>query len=120
MLPYPLPYFLSGYGGVVTYENVHLPSPRPDFPDNRERVEDAINEMRYYCAYTPYMFAYVVLVLQWIFLPILLCCSCMIVWTMFCALCCAAASGSGTTTYSATATSDPSVTARPSTNQSEA
>ena len=41
--------------------------------------------MRYYCAYTPYMFAYVVLVLQWIFLPILLCCSCMIVWTMFCA-----------------------------------
>ena len=70
-------------------------------------VEDMINETNHYCAYTPYMFAYVILIMQWIVLPILLCCSCTIVWTIVCgAMCCGSSAGSSTV-YSAAATKEP-------------
>ena len=66
-----------------------------------------INETNHYCAYTPYMFAYVILIMQWIVLPILLCCSCTIVWTIVCgAMCCGSSAGSSTV-YSAAATKEP-------------
>ena len=61
----------------------------------------------HYCPYTPYMFAFVLLILNWIFIPIVLCCSCMVMWTLMCALCCGASAGASAV-YSATATSDPS------------
>ena len=137
-------YEFLGHYSVVSYENVHLPTGRPDFPDgNRGKlsetkityfftyfivkqtgltffylytllctvspgtVEDMINETNHYCAYTPYMFAYVILIMQWIVLPILLCCSCTIVWTIVCgAMCCGSSAGSSTV-YSAAATKEP-------------
>merc|ERR1712110_248908 len=82
-----------------------------DFPDGNRvtpgTVEDMINETNHYCAYTPYMFAYVILIMQWIVLPILLCCSCTIVWTIVCgAMCCGSSAGSSTV-YSAAATKEP-------------
>jgi len=100
-----------GHYSVVSYENVHLPTGRPDFPDGNRvspgTVEDMINETNHYCAYTPYMFAYVILIMQWIVLPILLCCSCTIVWTIVCgAMCCGSSAGSSTV-YSAAATKEP-------------
>jgi len=68
----------------------------------------------YYCAYTPYKFAFVLLILQWIFIPIMICCSCLLLSGACVAACCAvcccgdASSSSQGTTYAATATSDPS------------
>lgn len=65
----------------------------------------------YYCAYTPYKFAFVLLILQWIALPIMICCFCMIMSGALVAACCACCCGdasSSSTTYTATATSDPS------------
>ena len=38
----------------------------------------------HYCAYTPFMFAFVILILQWIFLPFILCCSIMLCCCAFC------------------------------------
>ena len=37
-----------------------------------------------FCEYTPFMFAFVVLILQWILLPFLLCCSIMLCCCAFC------------------------------------
>jgi len=74
---------------------------------NHKKVE----ESKYYCAYTPYKFAFVLLILQWIALPLMICCFCMIMSGACVAACCAScfggASGSSTT-YTATATSDQS------------
>ena len=70
-------------------------------------VEDMINETDHYCAYTPYMFAYVLLIMQWTVLPILLCCYCTIVWTTVCgAVCCGLWEGFSKV-YSAAETEEP-------------
>ena len=70
-------------------------------------VEDMINETNQYCAYTPYMFAYVLLIMQWTVLPILLCCYCTIVWTTVCgAVCCGLWEGFSKV-YSAAETEEP-------------
>ena len=63
----------------------------PGLPDN-------------YCAYTPFMFAFVILIFQWVLFPLLICCECMVI----CAVCCVGVAAAGSATYSATATSDPS------------
>ena len=31
-----------------------------------------------YCGYTPFLFAFVMLILHWLALPIMICCACMI------------------------------------------
>ena len=33
-------------------------------------------ESHYYCAYTPYMLAFVLLIIQWCILPFIFCCTC--------------------------------------------
>ena len=76
------------------------------FSGLRDGIEDQLNDNRYYCAYTPFMFAYVLLIINWIVVPFALCCTCMIISS---AICCAATAAS-TAAYSAAATSDPSVT----------
>ena len=75
----------------------------------KDNIEDNLYENKYYCAYTPFMFAYVLLIINWIVLPIALCCTCMIMSSVLCALCCIG-SAESSAAYSAAATSDPSVT----------
>ena len=82
------------------------------FIDHHNQKDIKISD--YYCAYTPYKFAFVLLILQWIFIPIMICCSCLLLSGACVAACCAvcccgdASSSSQGTTYAATATSDPS------------
>jgi len=46
--------------------------------------EESDKSSEHYCAYTPFMFAFVMLILQWIFLPFILCCSIMLCCCAFC------------------------------------
>ena len=64
-----------------------------------------------YCPYTPFMFAFVILILQWVLYPAIFCCECMLICTV--SACCAGATAVSAA-YSAAATSDPSATVRTS------
>lgn len=63
---------------------------------NNEQVSD--DEKTYYCHYTPYMFAFVLLIIKWVLLPVIMvmccCCACL---TACCACCMKGAGGDGGT-----------------------
>ena len=69
-----------------------------------------------YCPYTPFMYAFVILILQWVMFPIIFCFECMLICAVSacCAGCTVSACCAGATAvsaaYSAAATSDPSAT----------
>ena len=66
--------------------------------DDKSKDGDVSGERLYYCHNTPYMFAFVLLIIKWVMLPfiIALCCCCACL-TACCACCCKGAAGdSGT------------------------
>jgi len=66
--------------------------------DGTKDTEELDDEKRYYCHYTPYMFAFILLILKWVLLPcILMLCCCCACLTACCACCCKGAAGDGGT-----------------------
>jgi len=49
----------------------------------------------YFCAYHPYMFAFVLLILKWVLIPILVCGCCCCAAFACCCACCAGKGGDG-------------------------
>lgn len=62
-----------------SYEKQELPTPRPDIVPVSTTIAPLLDENNHYCPYTPYMFAFVLLIINWILIPIIFCCSCMAV-----------------------------------------
>ena len=67
------------------------------------------NDEHEYCPYTPFMMAFVLLILEWVLKPFLLCCECLLA----CLSCCKASPADSATEYTATATSDAEEKATP-------
>ena len=64
--------------------------------ENQDNKDDEL----LYCPYTPFMLAFVLLIVEWVLKPFLLCCECL----MACLSCCTGSAAKSTTEYEATAT----------------
>ena len=64
--------------------------------ENKDNKDDEL----LYCPYTPFMLAFVLLIVEWVLKPFLLCCECL----MACLSCCTGNAAKSTTEYEATAT----------------
>ena len=83
------------WGSIVVFSAYSSWTHDMELKDNKE-------DEHLYCPYTPFMMAFVLLILEWVLKPFILCCECLLV----CLSCCTAAPVTSTAEYTAAATSD--------------